>query len=254
MSENKIVYLSKALPVSMADEWFSIANKDHFWMQWRFFEIKKMIGLVSSFSDKTFEIGCGNAVVMQQMEQDSYSIDGCDLNLYALEKSEKTKGKLFVYNIFDQHQDVYKKYKNILLLDVIEHIEDDVTFIKQSIAHTEGNGYIIINVPASMMLFSKYDSVAGHVRRYNKAGLRKSMEEAGLQDIQIRYWGWSLIPIAILRKIWLQFKSKEQVIESGFKPGNMFTDKILRSLMSIEQKIGNFSFGTSLIAIAKIPS
>ena len=62
-------------------------------------------------------------------------------------------------------------YDAVFLLDVIEHIPDDTAFLIAALQHLRRGGLIIVNVPASMLFFSDYDRVAGHVRRYTPGSL-----------------------------------------------------------------------------------
>jgi 2-polyprenyl-3-methyl-5-hydroxy-6-metoxy-1,4-benzoquinol methylase len=94
--------LSEAAGVSMNDKWFEYATKDHFWMQWRFRVIKKVISKIDFSEDRVLEIGCGSGVFKSQMEEDGYIVDGCDLNIEALKLVPKGRGNLYLYDIFDK--------------------------------------------------------------------------------------------------------------------------------------------------------
>lgn len=248
---NKILDLSSVETVSMADEWFEIATEEHFWMKWRFSVLKKFKKYLPPKGSKLFEIGCGNAIVINQIEKEfEYTIDGCDLNKYALELSNPVNGNLMVYNIYDENPDLLKKYDMAILLDVIEHIDDDVDFLIKSSAHIKKGGKVLVNVPALMHLFSKYDTIAGHKRRYTKKSLRQSFEKAGLKVESIRYWGALLYPIAVIRKIVLGMKT-ENIIETGFKPPSKIFNTMFSFMNSIENIIPfKIPFGTSLMIIA----
>ena len=119
-----LIYLSEVEAVSMGDDWFEIATSDHFWMKWRFEEIKKLIAPFEKERESIFEIGCGSATVINQVEK-AYNVvmDGCDLNEFALKQAKNCKGNLMIYNIFDKDKSLLNKYSMIFLLDVIEHID-----------------------------------------------------------------------------------------------------------------------------------
>ena len=70
-------------------------------------------------------------------------------------------------------------YDMILLMDVIEHIDDDVGFLTAALKHLKSDGVVVINVPAHMSFYSKYDEVAGHKRRYNTAGVEALSRRKG---------------------------------------------------------------------------
>ena len=65
----------------------------------------------------------------------------------------------------------------VLLLDVLEHVEDDAAFLDTSILpHVAGDGVVIVSVPAYQALFSSHDEALAHYRRYSPRQLRALLE------------------------------------------------------------------------------
>lgn len=247
-----IEYLSQAAKVSMSDDWFEIANADHFWMQWRFEIFKKYFNRFLSKDENVFEVGCGNGVFRDQLENLGYTVDGCDLNERALKMSNEGNGRLMVYNIFDYDKKLVHNYDSIFLMDVVEHLEDDVQFMQAVNKHLAPEGKVIINVPANMWLFSKYDTEAGHYRRYTKSSMKELLDKVNIEILDMRYWGASLIPIALLRKLVLSMND-QQIIEKGFTPPSKMVHGILKLIKSAEVNLPfSFQSGTSLMVIGKI--
>ena len=61
----------------------------------------------------------------------------------------------------------------VLLLDVVEHVEDDGGFLDRSIVpHLDPDGVMIVSVPAYQALFSAHDEALAHHRRYSPRQLR----------------------------------------------------------------------------------
>jgi SAM-dependent methyltransferase len=254
---NNITFLSRPSDVSMADDWYQYASLDHFWMEWRFQIIKiylNQLMLGHSIEDRFLDIGCGNGQFIKQITNYfDLNIDGCDLNIYALEKFQNKNGNIFIYDLYEKNPKLIRKYKTIFLLDVIEHLIDDRSFILTAKEHVKQNGWIIINVPALPILFSKYDKVAGHYKRYTKNDLVKLFNESGISTYFIGYWGMTLLPLAIIRKLLLSFTDSQKVIRKGFKPPNKIINNMLKALMKLEiSLIKNPIIGTSLIAIGKV--
>jgi len=247
--------LSSPAPVSMADEWFEIASADHFWMRWRFNVIVRKLEKFANIRPdmKFLEIGCGHGQFLKQCNGVfSATVDGCDLNLYALRKIEDTPGDIYVYNIHEKNEQMLNKYHGIFMLDVIEHIDDDKSFLHDAIEHLSPDGLIVINVPALESLYSEYDVVAGHKRRYAKGDLVSLFENCGIQPFYVGYWGFSLLGIAFIRKLYLKFVPKNRVIKRGFSPRNSTINFVLKILMRIELKLFKSSIlGTSVIGIGK---
>ena len=65
----------------------------------------------------------------------------------------------------------------VLLLDVLEHIEDDYTAIKEAYRVLREDGFLIVTVPAHKFLWSLHDKYLHHKRRYNKEELCYVLEK-----------------------------------------------------------------------------
>ena len=248
----KIEYLSLPSDVHMAGAWFDIADADHFWCQWRFDYLSKIIP--ENFNwEKTLEVGCGNGVIMRQIQaRFNQTISGCDLDEKALQLVGEDLGPVYLYNIQDRHEKFREFYTTVILMDVLEHIDDPVGFLKLIFDHLKPGGNLLVNVPAYPLLYSKYDKVAGHLKRYTLASLKDEFEKSGFELVKSSYWGVSLIPIVIIRKFILFFLNENQIIPVGFKPANSFVGAIFDFLRRLEGRyFYPAAFGTSLMAWAR---
>ncbi|MCB9707716.1 MAG: methyltransferase domain-containing protein [Myxococcales bacterium] len=72
----------------------------------------------------------------------------------------------------------------ILLLDVLEHIQHDMGFLKELIANNlDADGLILISVPAWAYVFGPHDVFLGHYRRYAPKQLQALVKAANLEII-----------------------------------------------------------------------
>ena len=78
-------------------------------------------------------------------------------------------------------------YDSVVLINVLEHIADDALAVKQLAGALRPHGRLVLWVPALSMLYSDFDRRIGHHRRYSVPGLRKVLEDADLNVIDIRY-------------------------------------------------------------------
>jgi SAM-dependent methyltransferase len=69
---------------------------------------------------------------------------------------------------------------------VMEHIEDDVSFVRAASGFVRPGGHLAIWVQGRRDLWSFEDETAGHLRRYDREDLRRVLEAGGLQDVEIR--------------------------------------------------------------------
>jgi SAM-dependent methyltransferase len=243
-------------PASFPTEWYQAAPDDHFWMVWRLNVILRHLGrlkLDSNAALKGLDIGCGHGAVQRQLHTaTAWIIDGCDANEAAIALNRGHSGTAFLYDIFAFRPDLKEKYDLVFLLDVIEHIGKPIGFLTAAAFYLRRGGFIIINVPAIPTLYSRYDVVAGHVRRYTKRSLQSEIAAAGLEIATTAYWGLSLIPLVALRKATSTLTRGEAVIRRGFVPPSIFVDKLLRRVMSAELSLArDVPWGTSLLAIAR---
>lgn len=251
---SQIETLSEARAVSMADEWFDFANADHFWMQWRHRVLLRAIKCAGTPLRRALEIGCGNGVARDMLERDlGIPVDGCDLNRTALEMAKPGKGKLFIYNVLDQEPSLLGRYDAVFLLDVLEHIDDDLAFLRAALRHLRSGGLLVINVPASMLLFSEYDRVAGHLRRYTTASLTTLLRQSGAEGETFQGWGLSMVPLLLARKVMLRGAKTPGAIRAGFVPPNEISRLLLQGMKKIETAMPfSMPFGTSILAWSRL--
>ncbi|WP_298669244.1 class I SAM-dependent methyltransferase [uncultured Sphingomonas sp.] len=87
-------------------------------------------------------------------------------------------------------------YDLIAVLDVVEHIEDDVAALSAMRERLAPGGRILITVPAHQWMWSAHDVVNHHHRRYSKARLVKAITDAGLRPRRLGYFNSLLFPLA----------------------------------------------------------
>ncbi len=88
----------------------------------------------------------------------------------------------------------------VALLDVLEHQADDRRFMADLLERTPAGATLIITVPALTALWSGWDVALGHHRRYDRAGLRRTLSGLPVQVIEISYLFPEMIPLALVRK------------------------------------------------------
>jgi len=88
------------------------------------------------------------------------------------------------------------------VFDVIEHIADDVAFLKRVTRLLAPGAYLYVTVPAYQSLWSQNDEFAQHYRRYSRSSLRRTMSAAGLSICFESYFFWMLpLPLFVLRAL-----------------------------------------------------
>ena len=73
-----------------------------------------------------------------------------------------------------------RQVETVVMMNVLEHIRDDVQALRDLAACVEPGGDIVIWVPGYMQLYGDFDRIVGHVTRYTPKTLRRTVESAGL--------------------------------------------------------------------------
>ncbi|HZR16024.1 MAG TPA: class I SAM-dependent methyltransferase [Verrucomicrobiae bacterium] len=250
-----IVHLSKPMTVHMAVEWFDIATANDFWIKRRFQVLRKLTRPLPISDFRVGEIGCGHGLVQQQFEKHfGIKVDGFDLNEAALRNSVAVSHARYCYNIFDRNPDFAGCYDLLVLFDVLEHIEQEQPFLEAVLFHLKPGGCLVINVPALMILFSRYDQVMGHQRRYTLKQLNRVCQQMGLQTLKASYWGLPFVPLLMLRRLWLAGQTDAlAVTRRGYEPPGRLINALLTFGGALEP-IPHPLFGTSVMGNYRKPA
>ena len=148
-----------------------------------------------------------------------------------------------------------KHYDAVFLLDVIEHINNDAEFLGAALRHLRPGGVI---VPGNMQLFSDYDRVQGHLRRYAEDQLARLFDRCGVEAQNLQLWGLLMVPFLFVRKMLLDHKESqgaERILGRGFVPPNGIARALFQGLKNIETAVPfPIPFGTSILAWGNLPT
>jgi SAM-dependent methyltransferase len=79
-------------------------------------------------------------------------------------------------------------FDTIIALNVIEHIKDDVTAIRNLRDLLKPGGRLIVLVPAFQFLYNRFDYNLGHYRRYRVPRIRELIRDQGFVIQRSRYF------------------------------------------------------------------
>jgi len=88
----------------------------------------------------------------------------------------------------------------VLLMDVIEHVEDDVGLVRKYADKVAPGTQFIVTVPGFMWLWSGHDVFLDHFRRYTLAGIERVIRAAGLTvELGCYFYAFLLPLVAVSR-------------------------------------------------------
>jgi glycosyltransferase involved in cell wall biosynthesis/precorrin-6B methylase 2 len=138
---------------------------------------------------KILEVGAGHGVLTERLARHG--------QVTASEPSERAV-KLLHERFADQpsvsvvHADAKgavegPQYDSIVLINVLEHIYDDVETLRVLKQGLRPGGTLIVYAPAFNSLYSNYDRIIGHHRRYRVKTVSLAVTRAGLEIVEARY-------------------------------------------------------------------
>lgn len=198
------------------------------------------------------DFGCGCGLMLEELSRFGHVV-GMDFSQEALDYcSEIPDVELYQNNLAHKRQEFTDRFDFGVALDVLEHIESDVTALKNMRSYMKEGGYCILTVPANPWMWSKHDENCMHYRRYSRKQFRQVIERAGFKVDFISYYNSFLFfPAAVVRIISNIFDvDKDSSIEN--KQGNPLMNSILYRIFFLEgvflEKGVHFPAGVSLIA------
>lgn len=100
----------------------------------------------------------------------------------------------------------------VLMMDVLEHVDDDVSLLKMYVDKVPIGAKFLISVPAFQFLWSNHDVFLEHHRRYTLKQLEKVIQTAGLHIKHSNYYFGAILPIAAATRLWQRvFPQKKEV-------------------------------------------
>jgi SAM-dependent methyltransferase len=198
------------------------------------------------------DIGCGSGLMLNSLEKLGMT-SGMDMSDEAISFSREIfsgtirKGALPSEVPYPNDQ-----FDLITALDVIEHIDDDQASLERIRSLLKKDGKCILTVPAYMCLWSKFDELNEHKRRYTKKQLLEKLELSGFKVEKLSYYNTLLFPIVyIIRKL---NNILHRNGSSDVDMPNPFLNSVLKMIFGIEKyllRYCNMPFGVSIIAVLK---
>lgn len=222
----------------------TLAKANNF-TQWLYSEIKPFL------KGNILEIGSGLGTYSEKICHDfpKSQITLSDIDqkfIINLKRTFKSFSKVKVIKLnLNKKNDLNKlrdKFDSILLINVLEHIKDDLAALNNLANLLKPKGKIIILVPAHKFLFNCIDVEVGHYRRYNLQELKSKISQKKISLYKIFYFNF--MPIFAWYLIGTILKNSS-INEKAMG----FYDKMVPSFKFIENKIFKKRFGISLIAI-----
>lgn len=250
--------LDLSYPADGNDECFQL-EENSFWFNCRNKIILTVLNSYPPVNRELFDVGGGNGFVSKNLQQNGYLTTLIEPGINGARNACKRGVKLVVCGNLQAVGFSLNSLPSVGLFDVLEHIEDDLNFLKTIHSYLIEDGLIYLTVPALSILWSKDDTDAGHFRRYNLKQIKVVLETAGF-SIQYSSYFFSLLvlPIFILRTLPSRCRFLKKISlnkKSEHSPKKSLLTNILNKIWNYEAKRvaaqGIIPFGTSIVIVAR---
>jgi SAM-dependent methyltransferase len=153
-------------------------------------------------SGTIFDIGGGNGFVALALAQAGFDVAVVEPSRAGAKNAQERGLPCVICSTLEGAGFRDESLPAVGLFDVVEHIEDDLTFLRSIRQMMTSGGRIYATVPAYPALWSESDVKAGHFRRYTLQEVRSLFEGAGFSvDYSTHIFGLLPIPILLFRTI-----------------------------------------------------
>lgn len=138
-------------------------------------------------------------------------------------------------------QQAEEKASLVLLLDVLEHCEDDRATLESVVESpaVAPDAHFLLTVPAFQKLFSKHDTFLGHYRRYERGQLVRLARECGLEPIQNAYFFSSLLAPRSMQVARERLGLGPREVKGlGDHRGAAWSDALIRNVLWADFRVG----------------
>ncbi|MFM8267811.1 MAG: class I SAM-dependent methyltransferase [Ilumatobacteraceae bacterium] len=148
--------------------------------------------IYDAFSDqlgeRVLEVGAGRGTISSLIAKDHFltALEPSSTHVGALRQTLSEAEARIVHGTIDDLPTDHR-FDAVVLVNTLEHIEDDGKALQTIHHHLVPNGRVILWVPAFDILYGRFDHQIGHFRRYRRRDLVSLCEEKGFVVRRARY-------------------------------------------------------------------
>ena len=199
---------------------------------------------------RVLDVGCGTGAILEALSA-RYDAWGSDVAPQAIAFCRERGLTRLHTGTLDQYPPS-APFDLITMLDMVEHVEDDRGLLRAAHTLLGKGGHMLITVPAFPSLWSRYDEILHHKRRYTRAGLRTLVSSSGFAIEHMSFLNCFLFPVAWIRRAAARATGSDGAGDLQVPP--RLLNAALRETFRVERHVltrASLPFGLSLMCLAR---
>ncbi|MBU7581628.1 MAG: class I SAM-dependent methyltransferase [Nostoc sp. TH1S01] len=235
---------------------YAAVEDQHWWFVGRRQIVEKLIRqLKLPKNAKILEAGCGTGGNLSMLARYG-EVAAIELDEMACQLANERRITTVKQGSLPDQIPFNEQYDLIVILDVIEHIDDDLAALEALSARLKPNSWLLITVPAYQFLWSYHDEINYHKRRYTLKRLKRVVRQSGYTVQYGSYFNTWLFPLVAGVRLFKNFLKIEQKPDASSdlnlpaKPINKFLTFLFASESYFMNRV-NLPFGVSVVLMAQ---
>lgn len=232
-------------------DWIAQVERGHFWHAPRRRLLMRLVERHLSSIDgdaSVLDVGCGSGRFVHALRDRGHRAYGTDPHAVA---ATANRG-WFAVGLAETLPFASDRFAMVTALDSLEHV-DDVAALGEIARVLRGGGWLVASVPAHAWLWSERDERAGHLRRYDRAGLQSRLRDAGFEVTHVTGYQFLLLPLLAMSRALQRGRHGRSALAEEDRPSPPL-NAVLRLINDCEVSMGRWlpmPTGSSLIVVAR---
>jgi SAM-dependent methyltransferase len=227
-------------------------DQQHWWFRARRRILATLIERVARpAGPRLLEVGCGTGHNLEMLGRFGM-VEACELDDSARALAAKRLGReVTTARLPDLSMFERNAYDLVALLDVLEHVPDDLASLRAIQKRLKPGAALLLTVPANPWMWSAHDAAHHHFRRYTKKQLQELLVRAGFEVQFLSYFNSLLFPLIAAARIGSKIVRRDSADDSlPSAPINAVLEKIFGLEARFIDRVP-MPFGVSLVAVVR---
>ncbi len=178
--------------------WDAIAKVErrHWWFRGRREIVARVLEARLPAGASVLDVGCGTGFVLERLAE-RFEVTGLEPDASVRARAHPSiAARLLPGGSDDLSALGGRRFDAVLMLDVLEHVDDDVGALRQVRDALTSDGLLLVTVPANPKLWSQHDVLNQHRRRYTSEILGDTLQAASYDVLHLTHINSRLYPLA----------------------------------------------------------